>query len=123
MNDAPTAINLDVSKNLLVITWADGHVSHYGGPYLRHICPCASCCGHVPGEKEPPPWSQVKDVRVTHVEAVGTYAIRLTLSDGHTTGIYSYGILREKCPTTREDTDEIGRPVGAPSPAPEEEPR
>ena len=111
MQATPTAINLDVAENVLSVTWEDGHVSRYGGPYLRHICPCASCCGHVPGEKDPPPWSQVKDVRVTHVEAVGTYAIRLTLSDGHSTGIYSYDVLRARCPSSRDDVDETGRPT------------
>lgn len=106
----PTAIQLDVAANLLQITWADGHVSRYGGAYLRHACPCAECCGHVPGEKEPPPWSACQDVRVSHVEPVGTYALRLTLSDGHSTGIYSYGHLRAACPSTRTDVDDLGCP-------------
>jgi len=106
----PTAIKLDVAANLIQITWADGHVSRYGGAYLRHACPCAECCGHVPGEKEPPPWSACQDVRVSHVAPVGTYALRLTLSDGHSTGIYSYGHLRATCPSTRADVDDLGCP-------------
>lgn len=116
MSDAPastqaTAINLDVAGNVLQITWSDDHVSRYAGAYLRQTCPCAECCGHVPGEKEPPPWSKVRDVRVTNVEPVGTYALRLTLSDGHSTGIYSYGHLRATCPSVRDDVDETGQPL------------
>jgi DUF971 family protein len=98
----PTGVNLDVGANLLEISWADGLVSRYGGGYLRHACPCADCRGHVPGEKEPPPWEQVKDVRVSHVEAVGSYALRFTLSDGHSTGIYTYDFLREVSPKEGE---------------------
>ncbi len=112
MNHTPSAIHLDVKGNLLTVTWADGHVSRYLGPYLRHICPCADCRGHAPGEKEPPGWATVRDVKVTHVEAVGTYALQFTLSDGHTTGIYTYDWLRQECPTTREDVDEVGVPTG-----------
>ena len=104
----PTAIELDVGANQLDVTWADGHVSHYSGGYLRHACPCAECCGHVPGEKEPPPWEQVKDVRVSHVAPVGTYALRFTLSDGHSTGLYTYTHLRAICPESREAEKRTG---------------
>ena len=112
MAPAPSAIHLDVQGNLLTVTWADGHVSRYLGSYLRHLCPCADCRGHAPGEKDPPSWQAVRDVRVRHVEAVGTYALRFDLSDGHTTGIYTYAWLREQCPTGRDDCDELGRPTG-----------
>ena len=102
----PTAIKLDVAANLLQVTWADGHESRYSGGYLRHACPCAECCGHVPGEKEPPPWEQVKDVRVSNVEPVGTYALRFTLSDGHSTGLYTYVFLRSICPEASAEAPE-----------------
>ena len=67
--------------------------------------------GHAPGEREPPSWRQVEGVRVTHVEGVGTYALRLTLSDGHSTGIYTYVFLREACPSERPDVDDMGLPT------------
>jgi DUF971 family protein len=109
--ERPTEIDLDLAANELGVTWADGHRSRYGGAWLRRICPCATCRGHVPGEVPPPSWEQVKDVRVLHAEGVGTYAIRFSLSDGHTTGIYSYDWLRANCPSTRDDLDEVGRPL------------
>jgi DUF971 family protein len=109
--ETPVAIRLDVKANLLVIDWADGHESRYDGGYLRWICPCAGCTGHVPGEVPPIPWESVRSVRVTHVEAVGTYALRLTLSDGHATGIYSFSDLRRRCPSTMPGLDDRGRPL------------
>ena len=111
MNAAPQAIRLDVPGNRLHVDWQDGHRSVYDGGYLRWICPCAGCRGHVPGEVPDPDWEQMKDVRVTHVEAVGTYALRFALSDGHTTGIYSYDLLRERCPSQDPARDEAGRPI------------
>lgn len=62
----PVAVTLDVRANTLTIRWADGLVSRYGGAYLRWICPCAACTGHVPGEVPPVEFERVKDVRVTH---------------------------------------------------------
>ncbi len=91
----PTAVKLDVAANALTITWADGHVSHHDGAHLRQVCPCASCRGHSPGERPPPTWEQVKDVRLTGVRPVGSYALHLDLSDGHDSGIYTWAFLRE----------------------------
>jgi DUF971 family protein len=34
-----------------------------------------------------------KNVEITHIEPVGSYAIQLCFSDGHDTGIYSWDIL------------------------------
>jgi len=107
----PTAIRLDVKANVMRVTWADGHQSAFAGAYLRYLCPCAACRGHSPGEKEPPSWQEVQDVRVTNVEPVGTYALRLTLSDGHDSGIYSYALLRASCPSERPGVDDVGRPL------------
>lgn len=90
----PTKIRLDVAANQVFITWEDGHTSLYTGGWLRFICPCAECRGHAPGEVPPPSWERCKDVRATHVSAVGSYALRFTLSDGHDSGIYAYDTLR-----------------------------
>ncbi|MDJ0523246.1 MAG: DUF971 domain-containing protein [Planctomycetota bacterium] len=108
---APAAIKLQLDANLLEVTWQDGHVSRYAGSYLRKICPCAACVGHAPGEREPPSWKQVEGVRVTHVAAVGSYALKLTLSDAHASGIYSYDFLRRSCPSERPDVDDTGLPT------------
>ena len=98
MNDDPTAIRLNVAENTLHITWGDGHESTYPGGWLRFICPCAGCRGHAPGEVPPPPWDRCKDVRCTCAEGVGNYALRLVLSDGHDSGVYSFDRLRRNEP-------------------------
>jgi DUF971 family protein len=35
---------------------------------------------------------------LTHLEGVGNYALGLTWQDGHSTGIYSFRLLRGLCP-------------------------
>ena len=36
--------------------------------------------------------------KLTNVETVGRYAVRLFWADGHSTGLYSFDYLREICP-------------------------
>jgi DUF971 family protein len=35
---------------------------------------------------------------LVHVDGVGNYAVSFTWADGHSTGIYSFRLLRELCP-------------------------
>ncbi|HKW56302.1 MAG TPA: DUF971 domain-containing protein [Candidatus Acidoferrum sp.] len=93
------------------ITWADGHTSHYEFDYLRDECPCATCNderakkdafaaaapGGSPAKFAPLPMFKPKP-RAQSASVVGNYAISITFSDGHSTGIYSYDHLRSICP-------------------------
>lgn len=84
------------------IDWKDGHKSAYSFPYLREQCPCATCRGHGPetGRRSPQPALPMYQGRIhaTHAEALGNYAIQISFSDGHRTGIYSFEYLRRICP-------------------------
>jgi DUF971 family protein len=91
----PTTIELVREARRLRVEWEDGHESVYSLRYLRGFCPCAHCQGHGQGL-----WHFVPtdDPLVTKIEEVGSYAVSITFSDGHATGIYSFEILRELCP-------------------------
>jgi prepilin-type processing-associated H-X9-DG protein len=104
----PAAVKIHVTTGSGVdIAWADGHASHYDFPYLRELCPCATCnderekklafasaglasAAALPMFK-PKPTAKA-------ATSVGNYAIQITFSDGHATGIYSYDQLRTICP-------------------------
>lgn len=79
----------------LTITWRDGVVAHYPYPYLRDICPCATCVDEITGEKVLDSKSIPKDIHIQKAEYVGNYALRFNWSDGHDTGIYAFRFLRE----------------------------
>ncbi|MBI3781944.1 MAG: DUF971 domain-containing protein [Deltaproteobacteria bacterium] len=81
----------------LRIAWSDGHLSEYPWEYLRGWCPCAGCQGHGTERRfiHAPP-SDLNGIAV-----VGNYALCLTWSDGHDTGIYSYRHLRDLCACTQ----------------------
>jgi ATP-binding protein involved in chromosome partitioning len=80
------------------ILWKDGHESIYTGHALRLGCRCAVCVDEMSGNKRLREESISKDVRPLSIDPVGRYAIRFQWSDGHSTGIYTFELLRELCP-------------------------
>jgi len=87
-----------VSNQELMIVWQDGHESHYVGPVLRGLCPCASCQDEDTGERLILPMHIPDDLEFRGIEMVGRYALQFEWSDGHRTGIYSFEHLRRLCP-------------------------
>jgi DUF971 family protein len=90
----PVEVRHEKGARRLVVTWEGGHVSAYGLDYLRSWCPCASCQGHAPTTR----YLDLHDQQLVHLEAVGNYALGFTWGDGHSTGIYSFRLLRGLCP-------------------------
>lgn len=95
---------VDVKKDQgITIRWADGESSTYPISLLRTMCPCAKCkeerAGKATQKKKPLlhvlPGNYAGEMRIISAELVGNYAIKLTWSDAHDTGIYSFGYLRE----------------------------
>lgn len=110
----PEHIAISKSKGIQ-IDWKDGHHSSYALPYLREECPCATCAGThgtVPLKQQPKtPFPMYQPVlKMVHVEPVGHYAVRITWSDGHSTGIYSFDHLREICPCRDCQAARVDRP-------------
>jgi len=102
----PEHIAISKSKGIK-IDWKDGHRSEYGLEYLRDKCPCAQCTGAhgtpprpqgQPQESANPFQMYKPALKMSDVEAVGSYAIRIHWNDGHSAGIYSYEHLRQICP-------------------------
>jgi len=87
----PTEIKLHQKSRVLEISFADGKTFQLPCEFLRVHSPSAEVRGHGAGQET----LQVgkKDVEITHIEPVGSYAIQLKFSDGHDTGLYSWDIL------------------------------
>lgn len=94
----PTDVRLKLKDQQLQITWADGKVSVYALSYLRGRCPCATCCT----EREQRAGAVLPilsgkptdDLRAVDGWLVGNYAIQISWSDGHDTGIFDFRYLR-----------------------------
>ncbi len=87
----PSEIKLHQKSRVLEISFADGKTFQLPCEFLRVYSPSAEVSGHGPGQEV----LQVgkKDVEITRIEPVGSYAIQLVFSDGHDTGLYSWDIL------------------------------
>jgi DUF971 family protein len=89
----PTEIKLHQKSRLLEISFADGRRFELSYEFLRVYSPSAEVRGHGPGQEV----LQVgkKDVDITALEPVGSYAVQPTFSDGHDSGLYSWDYLYE----------------------------
>jgi DUF971 family protein len=79
----------------LRIRWADGHSSEYVPRFLRLKCPCAGCVEEMTGRPILRPESVPEDVYPLEIRYMGRYALVFHWSDGHTTGIYPFDMLRK----------------------------
>lgn len=99
MNPDPSQITVDHTQQALVILWKDAHVTSLPFNLLRKQCPCATCMEE---RKNVNPLKLVvgpvpRAVEITQVAPTGRYALQLSFSDGHDTGIYTYEYLRGLC--------------------------
>ena len=82
----------------VTIRWQDGHESLYLARDLRLACPCAACVDEMTGHVRLIASSIAETVRPVTIDLVGRYAISITWSDGHNTGIYTFERLKQLCP-------------------------
>ena len=87
----PTEIKLHQKSRLLEIAFSDGQRFELPCELLRVYSPSAEVRGHGPGQEV----LQVgkKNVEITDVQPVGSYAVQLVFSDGHESGIFSWAML------------------------------
>ena len=99
----PVSLDLDREKALTIV-WQDGAVSTLPVPYLRRMSPSADSrvlrdqiarnpLTVLPSAAKV---SRAKSVplRAESAELVGHYALKITFSDGHATGLFSWKYLR-----------------------------
>ena len=89
----PIEVRCNKERNKLNIRFYNGDQAELSAELLRVESPSAEVQGHGPGQKQTP--RDKKDVTITKITAVGSYAVRLTFSDGHDTGIFSWDLLHD----------------------------
>ena len=78
----------------LQIQWPEGVTTSHQPYDLRLACVCAGCVDETTGQRTLDPSSVPLDIRVTRAGLVGRYAIALSFSDGHSSGLYTFERLR-----------------------------
>jgi ATP-binding protein involved in chromosome partitioning len=90
----------------VLIDWdGAGHLARFEARTLRLACPCAECVEEMTGRPILDPSRVPADVRPVSLALVGAYGLRVTWSDGHGTGIYTFDRLRAVCPCARCQAD------------------
>lgn len=94
---AISLIQHTVIGDQLALAWSDGQENYITLRELRKACPCANCQG------EPDAMGRVFKPKVMYVgnsyqarsiQPVGGYALQITWADGHSSGIFSFDLLR-----------------------------
>jgi len=96
----PEHLDLDREKGL-TLRWPGGREDFIPLAILRRMSPSADM-KHLREEMArnpltvlPPGMAGKEPLRAVNAELVGNYAIRITFSDGHDTGLYTWAYLRE----------------------------
>jgi Mrp family chromosome partitioning ATPase/DUF971 family protein len=76
------------------IKWPDGFEAAISNHDLRGACPCAVCVDEHTGEALLDKKRIADDIAVEAMQQLGNYAMGFSWTDGHTTGIYSWDLLR-----------------------------
>ncbi len=92
----------------LIIVWDEGAEGRLlEARALRLSCPCAGCHDEMTGVPLLDPSQVSEDIRPVSVGLVGTYGLRVTWSDGHDTGIYTFEALH-RVSRPNESSEERG---------------
>ena len=95
----PESLTVHTLSRVLELRWPDG--AHFRLPFelLRVYSPSAEVQGHGPGQEMPQ--TGKREVEITALAPVGNYAVQPRFSDGHESGIFTWGYLHEL--GTRQD--------------------
>ena len=91
MSEPPRSLRVSRDRTQLTVEFEDG-AHAIAAELLRVESPSAEVQGHDPSQKVIVRGKG--DVRITDVQPVGHYAVRIVFDDGHDTGIYTWGALR-----------------------------
>ncbi len=90
-SNAPTAVNVYKKSATLELVYENGGSHRLPAEYLRVFSPSAEVQGHGPGQRSLQHGK--KEVQFLDIEPQGHYAIKITFSDGHDSGIFTWEYL------------------------------
>ena len=116
-------LNIEVDRASHVeIEFEDGVIARFELAPLRLACPCAECNSR--RQKDEPVSKSVMEggpISITNAELAGNWGLSLDWSDGHSTGIYAWTVLRQWMDERADDDDNdpadrkvFGKPVDGP---------
>ncbi len=90
----PKNIRALSDDRVLEITWHDGAVHRLPFRFLRCECPCAGCIDEMTGIRTLDIETIPEEIKPTGIAFSGNYALKITWSDRHDSGLYTWDRLR-----------------------------
>ena len=90
-----TGVDLSPDRRTLTLSWDDGKTTPLTARQLRQICPCAVCVDEWTKKLRHDPSKVPETTTIQGVQPVGNYALSLTFNDSHSTGIFTWELLRK----------------------------
>lgn len=116
-----TSIEVDRQSHI-EIEFEDGTSARFELAPLRLACPCAECNSRRDRGESASQWVQEgQDISITDAELAGNWGLSLEWSDGHSTGIFAWTVLRQWAdehsdePVPEEKRQVFGKPVAGPT--------
>ena len=87
----PDELRLAADGAALNVRFDTGEQVALPAEYLRGESPSAEVKGHGPGQEQLV-WGK-RNVKISRLEPVGSYAVRIVFDDGHSTGLFTWPYL------------------------------
>ena len=91
----PTNVVVHQQSKVLELSYENGNTFRLPFEFLRVVSPSAEVQGHGPGQETLQ--TGKREVLIANIEPVGHYALKPSFSDGHDSGLYSWGYLQFLC--------------------------
>ena len=89
----PTEVRLHKDRRTLSVRFDDGVAHDLSAEMLRVMSPSAEVQGHTAEQRQTV--GGKRNVTIAGLEPVGNYAVKIVFDDGHDSGLFSWGYLRQ----------------------------
>ena len=91
----PISLENDKAGHRLLIVWRDDLTAHLPLKKIREACGCARCVDEITGRPILDPTTVPVDISIDEMKLIGNYAVKIVWSDGHSTGLFTWELLRK----------------------------
>ncbi len=93
-SDQPELKDAGFREGRVVLVFSDGRELSAKAFDLRANCQCAMCVSETTGQRLVDVKKIPADINPTEILPLGNYAVGITWSDGHSSGIYPYSMFK-----------------------------
>jgi DUF971 family protein len=97
MTAPPQLLRALRDRRVFQLAWQTEPVYELGFWELRCACTCAACVDEITGRAILQPERVDREVAPVKLELSGNYALKITWSDGHNTGLFTWDRLQQLC--------------------------